>query len=96
MNRSDFIDAHGTTWRIYDGLPADYPDTGDLTPSGSQAGLTFRASSGEVFVLPRAAIPRRGRMPPVPVPLGAKQPTDQPAAPSWQELLQLALPWPPV
>lgn len=96
MNRSDFIDAHGTTWRIYDGLPPDYPETGDVTPRGTPAGLTFRASSGEVRVLPRAAIPRRRSMPRMPAPLGTKQPADQPATPSWEELLHLALPWPPV
>ena len=95
MNRSHFIDARGTTWRIYDGLPPDYPETGDVTPSGTQAGLTFRASSGEVRVLPRSAIPRRQSMPRI----GAawhETACRSAAAPSWEELLRLALPWPPV
>ena len=94
MDHSDFVDAHGTTWRIYAGVPADYPDTGEQPGSGSQAWLTFRAGTGEVRVLPRAVIPRRVSTSSPTVSLGTKQPAHTPATPDWEELLRLAVPWP--
>lgn len=96
MDRSDFVAADGTVWHIFAGLPANYPDTGDPSAvGGRQAGLTFRADTGEVRVLPRAAIPRRVRIPPLPMPIGTKSPTPAVETPAWEELLQHALSWPP-
>ena len=96
MDQSDFVDAHGTVWRIYAGLPAGYPETGERTAGGqAQAGLTFRATTGEVRVLPRAAIPHRAHIPPLPTLSGVKQPAVRPDTPTWDELLQASLPWPP-
>lgn len=95
MDKSDFIADDGVAWRIFTGLPDDYPETGDRTMDGrSQAGLTFRASTGEVRVLPRAAIPHRVYGAHSAAPLGTKRPTVQPETPSWRELLTAALPWP--
>jgi hypothetical protein len=93
MDHSDFVDAQGTTWRIFAGLPADWPDTGEQPGSGAHAGLTFRAGTGEVRVLPQAVIPRRVSTSSLTVSLGSKQPVHTPDTPDWEELLRLAVPW---
>ena len=96
MDRSDFVDADGTVWHVLVGLPRDYPNMGEGAADGEpQAGLTFRASTGEVRVLPRAAIPRRARVPTLLAPLGTKMPTARVETPGWKELLRQALAWPP-
>ena len=95
MDHSDFVAADGTVWHIFAGLPPDYPDTGDRSARGGpQAGLTFRSGTGEVRVLPRAAIPRRA---PIPADLSvshaSRLPTPRIETPGWEELLRLALSW---
>lgn len=92
-----FVDANGTAWMILPGLPADYPDVGDGgADTRGLAGLTFRANTGELRVLPRAAIPRRASVPfPLPA-LGTKSRVQRPELPDWEELLRHALVWPPV
>lgn len=95
MARSDFIAADGTVWHIFAGLPANYPDTGDrAVPGGAQAGLTFRAETGEIRVLPRAAIPRTVQLPPNELESARQQPALRPDTPDWEDLLQRALVWP--
>jgi hypothetical protein len=67
---------------------------GEQPGSGSQAGLTFSAGTGEVRVLPRAVIPRRVSTSSLTVSPGSEQPVHTPAMPDWEELLRLAFPWP--
>ncbi|HKW09400.1 MAG TPA: hypothetical protein VJO33_03410 [Gemmatimonadaceae bacterium] len=92
-----FVDANGLAWMILPGLPADYPDIGeDPNDNPLPTGLTFRASTGEVRVLPRAAIPRRVSSPhPLPS-LGTTSRVPRPEPLDWEELLRHALVWPPV
>lgn len=94
MEHSEFVDANGVEWRVFAGLPADYPDTGDRD-GDRLAGLTFRSSTGEVRVLPRAATPRRGIVPGVLPTSGGRAPAARAEAPGWEELLRAALVWPP-
>ena len=78
---------------VLGGLPVDFPDGGE--GHGLMAGLTFRANSGEVRVLPRAAIPRRASFEiPVP-PIGARSRVTRSQSVHLEELLQHALVWPP-
>lgn len=77
---------------VLPGLPVDFPDGGDGL--GVFAGLTFRANSGQLRVLPRSAFPRRASVDIEVPPLGTRsrvrpvEPTD------WEELLRHAVPWP--
>lgn len=88
-----FVDLEGTEWMVVPGLPADYPDVGeDIVP----AGFTFRSSTGEVRVLPRAAIPRRASMPTSVPRLGTSSRVANVEPSHWEDLLRHALPWPPV
>ena len=92
-----FVDANGIDWMIVPGLPADYPDVGEGGADSSLfPGITFRASTGEIRVLPRAAIPRRVQIE-FPLPrLGVRSRTHQPEVVRWEELLRHALVWPPI
>ena|SRR5437762_8786602 len=92
-----FVDANGTAWMILPGLPADYPAVGaDVADPLGFAGLTFRANTGEVRVLPPAAISRRGSVEFSLPRLGRKSRVRRPEFPDWEELLRHALVWPPV
>jgi hypothetical protein len=93
MGEFRFIDSSGTDWMILAGLPADFPDGGE--GHGPPAGLTFRAGTGEVRVLPLAAIPRRASAEIPVAPLGSRSRlrASQPA--DWEALLQYAVVWPP-
>ena len=95
MDHSDFVEANGTVWHIFAGVPVGFPDsdTGN-TSTGARAGLTFRSENGEVRVLPLAAIPRRVQIPaPITTPLGATIPVSRVSIPEWNELLRAALLW---
>lgn len=86
-----FVDSKGTAWMILGGLPADVPDGGardDLL-----AGLTFRASTGELRVLPRAAIPRSASAAIPVASFGAR--VRRPQSADWEALLRHAIVWPP-
>ena len=50
-----FIDAAGIDWMVIPGLPADHLAANDSNPF---CGITFRASTGEVRVLPRDRMKR--------------------------------------
>lgn len=93
MTGFNFVDRHGTAWMILAGLPADFPDGGE--GHGPIAGFTFRASTGELRVLPRAAIPRRGSMDISVSPLGTRSRVRAPEPAHWEELLAHAVAWPP-
>ena len=95
MDRSDFVAADGTVWHIFEGLPKDYPETGDRAAGGPQAGLTFRANTGEVRLLPRAAILRPVWLPAISAPPGTKMQTSRMEIPDWEDLLRHAVSWPP-
>ena len=96
QNHSDFVAADGTVWHIFAGLPEDYRSTGErVAGEGPQAGLTFRSNTGEVRVLPRAAIPMRVGIPTTRPAPGTKVSTPRVASPDWEALLRNALPWPP-
>lgn len=97
MARSDFVAADGTVWHVFAGLPANYPATGDRVAVGDgRAGLTFRADTGEVRVLPRAAIPRTVHLPAVlNASPGARMPVPREEIPDWEALVQEALVWLP-
>ena len=90
-----FIDSQGRAWMILPGLPADYPDAGEGEGEGSFAGLTFRASTGQVRVLPRAAIPRRASADLPMAPLGMRARVGGPGPADWEDLLRQAFAWPP-
>lgn len=93
MTGLHFVDRDGTDWMIIGGLPADFPSGGEV--DGPVAGLTFRAGTGEVRVLPRVAIPRRSSIDiPVP-PLGMRSRVRAPEHADWEELLRYAVAWPP-
>ena len=92
MTSFHFIDRHGTGWMVLAGLPRDFPDGGE--GHGPIAGLTFRASTGELRVLPRAAIPRRVSTEIPAAPLGARSRVRGVETPDWEELLQHAVVWP--
>lgn len=70
MAGSHFIDSQGTGWMILPGVPDGYPEGGE--GHGLLAGLTFRASTGEVRVLPRAGIPRRVSIDTIVAPLATR------------------------
>lgn len=88
-----FTDRHGTGWMILPGLPADFPDGGE--GHGPVAGLTFRASTGELRVLPRAAIPRQASVEIPVAPLGTRSRVRGLEPADWEQLLQHATAWPP-
>ena len=88
-----FVDRHGTGWMILAGLPTDFPDGGE--GRGPGAGLTFRADTGELRVLPRAAIPRRASSEIPLAPLGTRSRVRAQDAAEWEELLRHAVAWPP-
>lgn len=95
MEHSDFVDRAGTVWHIFAGLPASFPDTGELTAAnGPLAGLTFRSGTGEVRVLPRAAITGRAQLLANIPPAGTVAEVNQGDVPDWEELLRAAVPWP--
>ena len=87
-----FVDREGTPWMIVPGLPTDFPDGGD--PDERFAGLTFRAATGQVRVLPRAAIPRRVSNAFPVAPLGSRSSVHTPEPPEWEALLREAVVWP--
>lgn len=74
------------------GLPANYPNSGE--GAGLFAGLTFRASTGQLRVLPRSSIPRRVNLDITVPALGARSRVRKLEPLDWEELLQHALPWP--
>ena len=88
-----FVDHDGIDWMILAGLPADFPDGGE--GRGPMAGLTFRAGTGEVRVLPRAAIPRRASVEISVAPLGTRSRVRGAEPADWEELLLHAVVWPP-
>ena len=91
-----FVDSGGTTWMVLPGLPADYPDIGESGDEGRLlVGLTFRAGTGELRVLPRAAIPRGVRFPIDVPPIGTRSRVRGLEPLDWEELLRHALAWPP-
>ena len=93
MTGFHFVDRDGTAWMIVAGLPADFPH-GD-EEDGPIAGMTFRADTGEVRVLPRAAIPRRASVEISVHPLGTRPRLRALEQAHWEELLRHAAPWPP-
>jgi hypothetical protein len=88
-----FVDSQGTAWMILAGLPADVPEGSD--GQGALPGLTFRASTGELRVLPRAAFPRTAStaMPVALFGTGSRVHALQSA--DWEALLRQAIVWPP-
>ena len=88
-----FVDSQGTAWMILAGLPADVPDAGD--DHGPLAGLTFHASTGELRVLPRAAIPRRASASIPVASLGTRSRVRGLQSADWEALLRHAIVWPP-
>lgn len=87
-----FVDSHGTGSMVLPGLPANYPDAGE--EDELLAGLTFRASTGEVRVLPRAAVPRRASADIVVAALGTRSRVRGLETADWEPLLRHALVWP--
>jgi hypothetical protein len=88
-----FIDHAGTSWMVLAGLPADFPDESE--GDGSLSGLTFRAETGEVRVLARAAIPRLASIA-IPLELlGTQSRLRGPKPANWEALLRRAVAWPP-
>jgi len=93
MTGFHFIDSEGITWMILAGLPDDLPDAGN--GHGLTAGITFRSSTGELRVLPRAAIPRSTSAAITVGPFGT-QPRIRPSpSADWETLLRQAIVWPP-
>lgn len=91
-----FVDSGGTTWMVLPGLSADYSDAGESRDeSPLLMGLTFRADTGELRVLPRAAIPRHARFPATLPPIGTRSRVSSLDPLDWEELLRHALAWPP-
>src|SRR5690348_15026724 len=88
-----FVDRQGTGWMILAGLPADFPDGGE--DRGPVGGMTFRASTGALRVLPLAAIPRRASVEISVAPLGTGSRLRAPQPADWEALLQYAVEWPP-
>lgn len=88
-----FIDHTGTDWMIFAGLPADFPDGG--AGHGPVAGLTFRAGTGGVRVLLRAAIPRRASADIAVRPAGTGSRVAGLEPGECEELLRHAIAWPP-
>lgn len=89
-----FVDHQGTGWMILPGLPADFPDGGEAR--GPFTGLTFRANTGELRVLPREAIPRRASSEIFVALRGTRSRVRNPEPADWEELLRHAVVWPPV
>ncbi len=88
-----FVDSQGTAWMVLAGLPADVPEAGEV--HGPLAGVTFRANTGELRVLPRAVIPRSaGAAIPVAA-FGTGSRVAGPQSADWEELLRHAVVWPP-
>ena len=87
-----FVDAEGRAWMVLAGLPADVPDSGD--DHGPMSGLTFRSSTGELRVLPRAAIPRSASAAIIVAPFDT-QSRIRPQSTDWEALLRHAIVWPP-
>ena len=92
MTSFHFIDRQGTGWMVLAGLPADFPDGGE--GHGPVAGLTFRSGTGELRVLPRAAIPRRASAGIPVAPLGTRSRVVGVQSADFQELLDHAVVWP--
>jgi hypothetical protein len=93
MSGFRFIDSSGTDWMILAGLPADFPDGGE--GHGPLAGVTFRAGTGQVRVLPLAAIPRRASAEIAVAPLGSGSRVRGSESADWEALLRHAVVWPP-
>ena len=89
-----FVDSQGTAWMILAGLPADFPHAAD--GDATFAGVTFRASTGELRVLPRAAIPRGASMEIFVAPLETRSRVRGAESADWEELLRHAVVWPPI
>ena len=87
-----FVDRGGTSWMVLAGLPTDFPDGADLDEPFT--GLTFCAATGEVRVLPRAAIPRRASNEIFVAPLGSGSRVRAPKPLDWEAWLRHAVVWP--
>ena len=88
-----FVDSKGTPWMVLAGLPTDVPDSGD--GHGPMAGLTFRSSTGELRVLPRATIPRSASAAITVAPFSIKSRVNASQSADWEALLRHATVWPP-
>ena len=88
-----FVDSQGTAWMVLAGLPADVPESGE--GHGPLAGLTFRASTGELRVLPRAVMPRSSSAAIPVAALGAGSRVRALRSADWEALLRHAVVWPP-
>ena len=86
-----FTDSSGTSWMVLPGLPLSYPNA--LDDESPVPGLTFRADSGELRVLPRAWIPRPAGE--IVVPLARRSRVPGVGRTDWEELLRRATRWPP-
>jgi hypothetical protein len=95
MPSFSFVDSQGIAWMVLTALPAAYRSAGEAAVNdGPLVGFTFRSSTGEVRVLPRAAFPRRASVDIIVTPLGSS-PRMRPVAPGdWEELLRHAVKWP--
>jgi len=90
MTGIHFIDRDGEHWMVLAGLPDAHPDAHFNDGIGPFTGVTFRASTGELRVLTRAAMRdlSAGDAPPEMTTRGDK------ASAHWEQLLQRAAPWP--
>jgi len=77
---------------VLPGLPLSYP--GAVDDEGPLPGLTFRADSGELRVLPRAAFPGTVGEIVVP-PRGGRSRVRSVGSADWEALLRRATLWPP-
>ena len=93
MTAFHFVDRDGTDWMVLAGLPAGFPMTGG--EDALFAGMTFRAGTGEVRVLPRRAFPRRASVDILVPPLGTTSRVRALEQADWEELLRQAVVWPP-
>ena len=97
MTSFDFVDSSGTSWMVLAALPANHPAVDESAEGRAvPAGFTFRSSTGEVRVLPRAAVPRGEKTPMPLLPLGTKTRVSSLEPLDWEDLLHRALVWPPV
>ena len=84
-----FIDREGVDWVVAPGLPVGHPAADD---SGLFCGITFRASTGELRVLPRDRMKRPSAAEIEVPPLGSGSRVAM-HSPDWAALLAEATPW---
>jgi hypothetical protein len=91
-----FVDSRGISWMVIPSLPANHPDAsdGNDTVSVPPTGFTFRASTGELRVLPRAEIRRVSALAINVAPLKVGPRLHQVTDADWEALLNQARRWP--